>query len=65
MTAPFSTIRDAALAVLTSGADLNRRDGQFLGGIAFQDFPLSAKQEAWLQGLLKRSDLPPLEGGAQ
>lgn len=59
----FATVREACLAVLNCGADLQRRDGQFLGGIAFQDFPLSDKQTAWLRGLLRRCGLPPLEGG--
>lgn len=54
----FRSHRDACLAVLNSGCKLSRKDGQFLGGQAFDDTPLSFKQLAWLQALLNRAALP-------
>jgi len=43
-----------AMALLTSGATLKPREGQFLGGIAFDANPLSEKQANWLAILLKK-----------
>ncbi len=43
-----------AIALLTSGAALKPRQGQFLGGIAFDPNPLTEKQADWLAGLLER-----------
>jgi hypothetical protein len=60
MSAPFDSHRAAAMALLTSGASLRPREGQFLGGIAFTDDPLSEKQKNWLLILLRRHDLPTL-----
>lgn len=66
MTSPFSSHRDAAMALLTSGADLRPKEGQFLGGIAFDANPLTEKQSNWLTILLSRHGLPPLsDGGAR
>lgn len=46
-----------AMAIITSGAALKPREGQFLGGIAFDANPLTEKQANWLAILLKRFDL--------
>ncbi|RYD20104.1 MAG: hypothetical protein EOP89_14765 [Lysobacteraceae bacterium] len=54
----------AAMSLLTGGKPLKPREGQFLGGIAFDANPLSGKQRNWLVILLDRHGLPPLtEGG--
>ena len=64
MTGPFTDKRIAAMAVLTSGANLRPREGQFLGGIAFDLNPLTEKQAEWLRVLLEKHGLPALvEGG--
>lgn len=61
----FTNHRDAAMAVITSGAALRPKEGQFLGGIAFDLNPLTEKQDGWLRILLDRHGLPPLaERGA-
>lgn len=57
---PFLDHRAAALALLTSGADLRRNEGQFLGGLAFSYEPLSDKQRRWLDILLAKHALPPI-----
>jgi hypothetical protein len=64
MTGAFTDHRPAAMAVLTSGAALRPREGQFLGGIAFDLNPLTEKQGEWLRILLDKHGLPPLEQGA-
>lgn len=62
----FTSHRDAAMALLTSGADLRPREGQFLGGISFDANPLTEKQTNWLAILLARHGLPPIgDGGAR
>ncbi|HEX8447672.1 MAG TPA: hypothetical protein VF649_13790 [Sphingomonas sp.] len=61
---PFTDHRAAAMALLTSGAALRSREGQFLGGIAFDSNPLSEKQSNWLRVLLDKHGLPELEGDA-
>ena len=62
---PFTDHRPAAMAVLTSGAELRPREGQFLGGLAFDANPLTDKQRNWLTILLEKHGLPTLEmGGA-
>jgi len=43
-----------AWAILTSGADLRPKEGQFLGGISFDANPLTPKQETWLLALQAR-----------
>lgn len=61
----FADHRPAAMALITSGAALRPREGQFLGGLAFDANPLTEKQANWLRILLERHGLPPLiEGGA-
>ena len=58
---PFSSQRDAALALLTGG----HQAGQFLGQLAVDPLPMTDKQSDWLAQLLAKHDLPPLaEGGA-
>lgn len=59
----MSDHRSAAMALLTCGADLRPKEGQFLGGISFDANPLTEKQANWLAILLKRHGLPPLEDG--
>jgi hypothetical protein len=59
--APYTDHKPAALAVLNHPqAQLNYRSGQFLGGIAFSDRPLTDKQAGWLSKLLEQHGLPPL-----
>lgn len=60
MSAPFSTERDAALALLSSGTMLTRRAGSFLGQTAVDPTPLTEAQTKWLVQLLDRAGLPPL-----
>lgn len=61
----FANHRDAARALLEVGirqvADIKPREGQFLGGIAFDLRPLSEKQANWLRILLDRYGLSPLD----
>ncbi|WP_203310334.1 hypothetical protein [Sphingomonas beigongshangi] len=59
----FSDHRAAAMAVLTSGANLRPREGQFLGGLAFDANPPTEKQANWLRILLNKHGLPPLADG--
>ncbi|GHH16071.1 hypothetical protein GCM10008023_19660 [Sphingomonas glacialis] len=54
MTHEFANHREAAMAILTSGAVLSRKEGQFLGGCAFDFGPLTEKQINWLSILLDR-----------
>lgn len=56
----FANHREAAMAVIVSGANLRPKKGQFLGGIAFDLNPLTEKQDEWLRILLERHSLPPL-----
>ena len=65
MANPFTSHRDAALAVLNGNNRLSRKSGQFLGQLAVDPSPLSDAQADWLAKLLDRAALPPLaEGGA-
>lgn len=57
---PFLDHRAAAMALLTSGAALRQREGQFLGGMAFDANLPTEKQANWLRILLEKHDLPPL-----
>jgi hypothetical protein len=61
MSAPFGDHREAAMAVITSGAQLRPKEGQFLGGMAFDLNPPTEKQLNWLLILLDRHGLPTLE----
>ncbi|MBV9842397.1 MAG: hypothetical protein JOY99_12860 [Sphingomonadaceae bacterium] len=60
MSAPFESYQSAARA-LFNGAELKSREGQFVGGLAFSDGPLTDKQLNWLRVLLARHGLPPLD----
>jgi hypothetical protein len=53
----------SAMALLTAGKPLKPREGQFLGGIAYDANPLTEKQRNWLVILLDRHGLPPLSEG--
>lgn len=46
-----------AMALITAGVPLKPREGQFLGGIAFDANPLTEKQANWLAILRKRYNL--------
>jgi hypothetical protein len=61
--APFTSARQAVIAVLSSDADLNRKTGQFLGSVACQDEPMTERQAKWFADILKKAGLPPLDGG--
>jgi hypothetical protein len=58
MSRPFTSARAAALALLNSDA---RRSGSFLGQCVVDPTPLSAAQMDWIQSLLERATLPPLQ----
>ena len=55
----------AAMAILTSGANLRAKEGQFLGGIAFDANPLTEKQAQWLEILIDRHLPNSTPGGVQ
>ena len=59
----FTSHQAAAMALLTSGADLRPREGQILGGIAFDANGLTEKQRNWLEILLSKHGLPSLAHG--
>lgn len=59
----FTSHQDAAMAVLNCGGPLRPREGQFLGGLAFDANPLTDKQRNWLVILLNKHSLPPLADG--
>lgn len=61
----FPDHRQAAMAVLTSGATLRPREGQFLGGLAFDANPLTQKQSHWLSILLTKHGFAPLADGGE
>ena len=52
----------AAMLLLTGGLPLKPREGQFLGGIAFDANPLTEKQANWLSILLEKHGLKNPEG---
>jgi hypothetical protein len=52
-----------AMSLLTAGVAIKPREGQFLGGIAFDANPLTEKQRRWLDILLDKHGLPPLADG--
>ena len=60
MSAPFTTQRAAALALLNSDARLTRKAGSFCGQLAVDPTPMSSAQREWLDTLLDRAELPPL-----
>ncbi|MEO7681425.1 MAG: hypothetical protein ABIS14_12180 [Sphingomonas sp.] len=51
------------MSLLTARLPLKPREGQFLGGIAFDASPLTEKQANWLRILTERHGLPPMAGG--
>ena len=55
--------QQAAMTLLTAGAQLKPREGQFLGGIAFDANPLTEKQRNWLVILLTKHGLASLDEG--
>jgi hypothetical protein len=61
--AVFTSQREAALGLLNSDARLTRKAGSFLGQCAVDPAPLSQAQREWIDTLLERAGLPPLEGG--
>ncbi|WP_203309632.1 hypothetical protein [Sphingomonas beigongshangi] len=66
MTHPMNAnpVKIAALSLLNHPEPtLNYKSGQFLGGIAFSDQPLTERQERWLSDLLRKHGLPPLVSG--
>ena len=63
MAKPFADHRCAALALLTKGAELREKEGNFLGGIAYRSDPMSDRQANWLRILLDRHGLPPIQDG--
>ena len=63
MSAPFMEPRSAALAVLNNSERLTRKAGSFLGQLVAEPGPLSPAQRDWLDTLLERANLPPLQGG--
>lgn len=54
MAKPFTDHRVAAMALITSGAALRPKEGQFLGGLSFDANPLTEKQRNWLAILIER-----------
>ena len=61
--APFTTPRDAALALLTADprtVRLTRKAGSLCGQLAVDPTPMSDAQADWLAILLNRAGLPPL-----
>lgn len=60
MSAPFTSQREAALALLNSEARLTRKAGSFLGQLCVDPTPLSTAQSEWVATLLERAGLPAL-----
>lgn len=63
MSGPFPSQRDAALALLSSGARLTRKAGSFLGQLVVDPTPLSKAQSEWLTTLLEKAGLAALSQG--
>lgn len=61
MTGPFTTPRQAALALLNGDCRLTRRAGSFLGQLAVDSSPMTEAQQDWLVTLLERAGLPPMQ----
>ena len=60
MSSPFTSQREAALALLNSEARLTRKAGSFLGQLCVDPTPLSTAQSEWIATLLERAGLPAL-----
>ncbi len=54
-----------AMALLTAGVPLKPREGQFLGGIAFDANPLTEKQANWLAVLVTKHGVAPSTTGGE
>lgn len=65
MTAPFTSQREAALALLNSGTPLSRKGGSFAGQLCCDPTPMSPAQRSWLAALLEKAGLPPLVDGGE
>jgi hypothetical protein len=63
MSTPFTSHREAALALLNANVRLTRKAGSFLGQCVADVTPLSDAQRDWLDTLLERAGLPQFEGG--
>ena len=65
MSGAFTSPAEAAFAVLMAFRDgklpLTRKAGAFTGETLVDNTPLSEKQAVWLQGLLAKAGLPPLQ----
>ena len=61
--------QETARAILAKGIagaiDLRGREGQFLGGIAFDANPLTEKQKSWMALLAERHHVPFLADGGE
>lgn len=55
--------QQAAISLITAGVSLKPREGQFLGGLAFDATPLTEKQRHWVAVLLDKHGLPALTDG--
>lgn len=62
---PFSTQRDAALALLNGENRLTRKAGSFLGQLVVDPTPLTPAQSDWLATLLNRAGLPAFTNGGR
>lgn len=62
MGAPFTSHREAALALLNGDYRLTRKAGSFLGQLAVDPTPMTPAQSDWISTLLDRNGLPELEG---
>ena len=69
MAEPFTDHRTAARAILLpalgGSSSLRPKEGQFLGGLAFDANSPTEKQANWLGILLDKHGLPPLAGDDQ
>ena len=58
---PFDNHQLAARQLLTI-TTLSEKEGQFLGGLCYRAAPLTDKQANWLNILLDRHNVTPLDG---
>lgn len=59
----FELQRSAAMSLLAKNSGLTRKAGSFLGQCAVDPAPLTAAQKEWLDKLLSRAGLAPLQAG--
>lgn len=50
-----NSLREVALAILTSCPGLSRRAGQFLGGLYAEPCQLSERQAEWIAALARKA----------